>query len=353
MPPKAERAKRVKRRKPKEATTLRKAKARLPQRVLDRQVAARGVSAALALVEGCKVSVARAGGKGYVLLQGGGGGGRRCGGLTARLQAAALPRLPPRGALLRRKGHLPRSRFGGSSAAVGMRVDAEVAHIVACVGGGRGAYEKEVLFPAPRPPRKRGVAAAKQWACDGGCGLSGARYDPGRPRPGWHRWTLAYLRDVAAKGLTLVASQVPVAAWVPAAVAATPRVRVARVATEMDDLAVDAKGETLVAIERKTGYEDVAGRPRKRRHPTEVVAGETLWNTEHTLHQLQAEAAAEMLRRQGVVSGGDRLPVVSCVVYVSGKSYVPDRDPDKLLECVWVWPKAEVRRAARAVVDTL
>ena len=320
-------------------TKVKKAKGPAPTGTRHK-VSPAAVDQARAIVAGCRSFVSRAGSRGYVV------DGRPCAGLTARLSATAMPNLPKRGLWTRAKGNFVRSRFGGSSAAVGIRIDAEVFHIVECVGGGSGDYVDEVVrAPARRQKRARGTPAPTHWSCPT-CPLAGVRYHPLKPSPGWHRWTLAYLRDATAKGLTLVASQVPVAAWVSGGVA-----------TEIDDVAIDASGSSIVAIERKTGYEDVAGRPRKRRHPKVTVAGHEMWNTDHTLHSLQSAVASEMLSRTaGLVGGAEWARAVgrrSCVVYVSGKSYVPVRDVDKALECVWVWATPEVVSVGRHLAATL
>lgn len=342
---------------------------------------AAAVAAARALIPILRAETRRAvgdAGHGYVH------GATRCTGLTKRLAARAMPHLPSRAALARPKGRFARTRFGGSSAATGRRVDAEVYHLVECVRyapedvtGGRvppagGTAHRPPPPPAPptddddeagakkKKPRKRAPPAPTNWTC-ATCPLEGARY--ARARPAWHRWTLMYLRDVARKGMTLVASQVPVAEPTRAC------------ATELDDLAVDAHGRALVVVERKTGYEDVAGRPRAPGRRNRVLlrgasgVEHDLWNTEHTLHTLQAAVGAEMLaasvegaarraraRGAAAVEAAEDAPPVRAggvVVYVSGKSAAPTRDPDAALECVWRWGGAVGADVARALLPAL
>ena len=351
------------------------------------------IEAGRALADACAAVVRRGGSRGYRASTPT-GGERFCTGLTKRLREVAMADLPCRGSFFKPKrargggrgegrgggggggggaaGALARqvrTKRGGSSSGLGKRVDAEVAHMVSCVAphlppGTTVEALAAAGTPIPFLPTKDGKwvpgaeatprgkkrteatsgrgAGGEAGRCARGCGLAHKRY-ANHASPRWCPWTVVYMADLHALGMRLVASQLPVA--VPSK----------GLATEIDDLAVDAQGR-LVAIERKTGYEDVAGRPSRQRYnevrfevaappgctsppPTScssasgssssvvevdpasgrrvgpgrpskqrgkagkaggaaaAAATATLPNTDHTLHLLQIHVGAEMLGR--------------------------------------------------------
>lgn len=338
----------------------------------------------------CRKEVTRAGSKGYMLMSSDGClEPVCCTGLTRRLQDGVLPALTGSAIKKRqaRPGHGQHFQYhashGGSSSKIGQRIDDELRHLVQCVQNKGGidivklasigavipsgmcevvarkgpTKGKTSRFTAALLPELARNSQSVSDYCQH-CGLDAELY--ARKIPLWHRWTLAYLRDVGRKGLRLIDTQVPVA-FGPT-----------KIATELDDVAVDDMNR-LVIIERKSGYKNTVGTPRKQKLNTLELCSRTGTNsdatvllkapyTEHTLHLLQVAVGAEMFMnhspllqwsRSCILSAKCRKGVRCCVVYVSGESRAPTREPGNLLECAWVWTSEDYARAAYMLLPTL
>ena len=171
---------------------------------------------------------------GYVLRD-----GTRCTGLLKRL-ASRVPGCTRRDTPKASRKHPAQWRAPArSSIDIGKRIDRELVHVARCLRGLHGLNVEELAGSGQLPACFTPAGTKKPALACSYCGLKGKRYTGKRPR--WHRWTLAYLRDLRRKGMRLVVSQVPVA---DASI---------RVATEVDDILVDGFGNWVV-VERKSGY---------------------------------------------------------------------------------------------------
>lgn len=239
-----------------------------------------------------------------------GGGWLVCTGLVERARKRYMAQLPRYDA---RKVRYRGKTRPGASRGIGRRIDKEVAHIVHCLGGPPPGILDGEIVPGLWT---QGGAPLKSARC-GTCGLSGKGYTYSKPR--WHKWTLAYMRDVVSQGITLVHSQ---------AVVCSPS---QRLATEVDDVGVLPSGE-VVAIERKSGYTSLSGRPPSKGTKWYNELGLRIHNTDFSLHRLQGALGGALAREWW----GCKEQVRSVVVYVSGK--VKARLPhNPSLRCTWVY----------------
>lgn len=192
------------------------------------------------VVAGCRHTVRKNPVSGYCA------GDVNCTGLTRRLASKIMPHLNDTNKAYNAQWFATKRR-GGSSTALGKRLDREIHHLVNCIRDPTIDVQRLAAAGSALPGLEK-RERDKMPACTF-CNLQGQTY--GRRTPGWHRWTRAYLSDMHRYGMRLIASQVPVA------------VPLRKIATEIDDFALDHNGDPVV-IERKSGYADATGKPRKK-----------------------------------------------------------------------------------------
>jgi len=240
---------------------------------------------------------------------------RKCTGLIGRARRAFYPTYNRRSAVrlnsaARRMQGAGRGRRTGerSSVAGGKRLDAELLHIVNCLGGDPRAQlaTGQRCECGPRPPRRSR------------CAQSGEML--------WNPQVMRYLEECRGRDITLLRSQVTVGSPLK------------RLCTDIDDVGVQYEGtprERLVFLERKRGYADDSLFASCGYLEPPFPQSDGTKSSAFNHHQLQV-CLGQQIVNQEYAAAGVRVDH-TYVVYLS--RHTKDPDPVKRNACEWYGPR--------------